>query len=233
MSTQTVEPKKEVQCKVRKPSENDFYWSDEREPHFQRRQDILESHPEVKSLFGIDPTLKYTTVILVAIQLTVGYFMKDVSWIPFLLISYFVGATIIHALFLAVHEITHDLAFTAKWKNNVLSFVANLPMVAPYSMSFKTYHAMHHWEQGKDGVDTDIPTEVEAKIFRGFLGKVIWFLHQILFYALRPMMVKRIKVDKWMIRNISFQVVGMALYYYIAGPVGFLYLLMSMLLAGG
>lgn len=233
MSTETIEQKKAPQAKVYRSSENDFYWSDEREPHFQRRQDILEAHPEVKSLFGIDPMLKYTTVILVAIQLTVGYFVAQMGWIPFLLITYFVGATIAHTMFLAVHEITHDLAFKTKWHNNLLAFIANLPMVAPYAMSFKVYHGLHHWEQGKDGVDTDIPTIGEAKLFRGLFGKIVWFLHQILFYALRPMFVKRIKLDKWQIRNIVFQVTAMAVYAYFAGPYAILFLLIAMLFAGG
>lgn len=232
-----TEPKEDVatasaaSTKGKAPFE-DFYWDDKREPHYQRRQEILAKHPEVTKLFGTDPYLKFTTVLLVAAQLTIAYFSYQLSWIPFLLVTYLVGATITHALFLAIHEITHDLAFKSKTANNVLAMIANLPLVFPYAMSFKVYHALHHWEQGKDGVDTDIPTVAEAKVFRGFLGKVVWFFHQILFYALRPVAVKRIKIDKWQVYNILFQVTAMAIFLPLAGTSALLFLLISMLLAG-
>ena len=211
---------------------NDYYWVEEREPHFQRRKEILKKYPEVKKLFGINPRLKYTTVGLVAIQLTVALFIHHLSWLPFLLVTYLVGATITHALFLAIHEITHNLAFESKRNNNLLAFIANLPIVFPYAMSFQKYHAMHHWDQGKDGVDTDIPTVLEAKIFRGIIGKILWFLNQILFYAFRPIFVKRIKLDKWQIYNILFQVAAMAIFLPFAGWSGLVFLLLSLVLAG-
>ena len=158
--------------------------------------------------------------------------MGQLHWGLFLLIAYFVGATISHALFLAIHEITHGLAFKTKKYNNWLSFIANLPIVFPYAMSFKAYHALHHWDQGKDGVDVDIPMEGEAKLFRGFIGKFLWFLNQIIFYAVRPVFVKPLKVDKWQLYNIIFQVIAMAIYLPFAGWSGLLYLLLSLVLAG-
>ena len=214
-------------------SRTDYYWAEDREPHFERRKEILAKHPEVTSLFGIDASLKYKTVALVVIQLSVALFINQLSIIPFLLVSYLVGATITHALFLAIHEITHDLAFQSKKKNNILALIANLPIVFPYAMSFKIYHAMHHWDQGKDGVDTDIPTVTEAKIFRGIFGKIVWFLHQIVFYAFRPIFVKPIKLDKWQIYNIIFQIAAMAIFLPFAGWSGLAFLLLSLLFAGG
>ena len=210
----------------------DFYWADDREPHFRRRKEILKKHPEVTRLFGVDRKLKYWTVALVAAQLTIAPFVGQLHWALFLLSAYFVGATISHALFLAIHEITHDLAFKKKKHNNILALIANLPIVFPYAMSFKTYHAMHHWEQGKDGVDVDIPLEAEARLFRGFIGKFIWFLHQILFYAFRPVLVRPIQLTRWHIYNIVFQVAVMAVYLPLAGWSGLLYLVLSLLFAG-
>ncbi|MEM1124987.1 MAG: hypothetical protein AAGJ18_31410, partial [Bacteroidota bacterium] len=85
---------------------NDFYWVEEREPHFNRRKEILAAHPEVKKLFGIDKNLKYWTTFMVVVQLAIGLVAHQLSWIPFLLVTYLVGATIAGALFLAIHEIT-------------------------------------------------------------------------------------------------------------------------------
>lgn len=211
---------------------NDFYWVEEREPHFDRRKAILKEHPEVKKLFGADPKLKYVTVGLVLVQLTIALFIHHLSWLPFLLVTYIIGSTIASALFLAVHEITHYLAFKSKRNNNILALIANLPIVFPYAMSFQVYHALHHWDQGKDGIDVDIPTPTEANTFRGFIGKLIWFLNQIFAYAFRPIFVKPIKLTKWQIYNIIFQVAAMAIFLPFAGWSGLLYLLLSLLFAG-
>ena len=211
---------------------SDYYWAEDREPHFQRRKDILKKYPEVSQLFGTNPRMRYWTLALVAMQLTVALYVSQLHWLLFLLLTYIVGATISHALFLAIHEITHDLAFRKKQFNRIFALIANLPLVFPYAMSFKTYHAMHHWEQGKDGVDMDIPAEAEAKLFRGSLGKFLWFLNQIVFYAVRPVVVKPLKLEKWQVYNIAFQVLVMAMFLPFAGWSGLLYLVLSLILAG-
>lgn len=214
-----------------------FYWSEEGEPHLQRRKAMLKSHPEIKKLFGVNPWLKVSVSLLVIIQLATAFFFEDiinsVGWIPALLVAYFVGATITQALFLAIHEITHNFAFKKPQHNNWLAFFANIPIVFPFAIAFKHYHAEHHWKQGKDGFDTDIPTHAEAKIFRGFIGKVLWFVNQIFFYAFRPMLVLPMKVDKWIVYNVIFQVAAMAIILPIVGWYGLLYFLLAMLMAGG
>lgn len=210
----------------------DYYWVNEEEPHYKRRKQILAAHPEVKELFGVNPRLKYTTVALVVVQLGIALYAHKLPWIPFILVSYFIGATIAQALFLAVHEITHNFAFNLKRNNNLLAFIANLPIVAPFAMSFQIYHGIHHWEQGVHGADTDIPTEGEAKLFKGIVGKVLWFVNQIVFYAFRPIFVKPITITKWQVYNIIFQVTAMAIFLPFAGWAGLGYLLLSLLLAG-
>ncbi len=211
---------------------DDFYWADDREPHFQRRKEILAAHPEVKELFGVNPKLKYVTIAIVLIQMLIALNIHQLSWLPFLLVTYIVGATIASALLLAIHEITHNLAFKSKKKNNILALIANLPIVVPYAMSFQVYHSLHHWDQGKDGIDVDIPTVAEANTFKGVIGKMFWFLNQIFAYAFRPIFVKPIKLEKWQIYNIVFQVLAMAIFIPFAGWEGTLFLLLSLFFAG-
>ncbi|MCV9385242.1 fatty acid desaturase [Reichenbachiella ulvae] len=211
---------------------NGFYWSDEREPHFDRRKEILSKYPQIRELFGIDKGLKWKTLSLVVFQLASAPFIAELAWYWYVPLAYFIGASVSHTLFLAIHELSHDLAFKDRVKNNWLALIANLPIIFPYAMSFRTYHLKHHWEQGDAKNDTDLPTDVERKIFKGYIGKLLWATNQILFYALRPMFVHPIKLEKWHKINIVFQIAAIALYWYVVGTGAILYLLLSIFLAG-
>jgi sphingolipid 4-desaturase/C4-monooxygenase len=211
---------------------NDFYWSDVSHPHNIRRREILKKHPEVRNLTGPDIRLAIVTVLLVAIQLVSAYFASEFNFWLVLLYSYIVGATVNHALFLAIHEITHNMAFRKQTANNWFSFFANLPIVFPYAMSFKVYHTMHHRGQGVDGIDVDVPAIGEAKLFKGFFGKALWMFIQIFFYAFRPMFIKPIKLGKWHLFNFLFQLAGMVVLVYFAGWMALVYLLICDFFAG-
>ena len=230
-------------------AENDYYWSDEKEPHVSRRREILKAHPEIKDLFGTNPLLAISSTFWVAVQVVIALnihrlfspelgLSTPVAWLLFVAITYFIGATIAHALFLAVHEITHYMAFEAKWMNNIASFIANIPILFPYAMSFQYYHGIHHWSQGKDGDDADIPLQGEAQLFKGFAGKFIWYINQIFFYAIRPMFVKALPMTKWSIANMffTFTTSGLILYFTIGignGFYGIFFLLLALFFAGG
>ena len=51
--------------------------------------------------------------------------------------------------------------------NRLIAIVANLPITIAYCITFKPYHMAHHRYQGLDGVDTDIPTHLEAWFISG------------------------------------------------------------------
>lgn len=211
----------------------DFYWSDEREPHLERRKGILKKYPEVKKIIGQDKRTIPVVILLVLFQMASAYFIGNFNVWIYIFFSYFVGATISQALFLAIHEVTHNLALKKQEHSNWFAMFANIPIVFPYAMSFKIYHAMHHREQGRTGIDTDLPTPIEAKIFKGKIGKFIWEANQIFFYAIRPVLVHPIKIKKWQVYNIIIQFIAMAVFLPFAGWSGLLYLLLSIFFAGG
>lgn len=221
--------------------QQEFHWVETPQPHLRRRKEILKKHPEIKKLFGINPKMKYYATFLVFVQLTIAFFIHQIfelgigawAWVLFLGITYVIGATIAQALCLAIHEITHNLAFRKETHNNILALFTNIPIVLPFAISFKIYHGMHHWDQGKDGVDMDIPTRIEAKFFKGFFGKMIWFIHQIVFYAVRPILVKPVKPDRWQVYNWVFQIIAMAIIIPVVGWFGVLFMLLSLFMAGG
>jgi sphingolipid delta-4 desaturase len=224
-----------------KTLKKEFHWVETPEPHLARRKEILKKHPEVKNLYGINPKMKYHAILLVLVQVTTAFYIHQVfelgiggwAWALFFGITYIIGATVAQSIFLAIHEITHNLAFRKETYNNILALFTNIPIILPFAISFKIYHGMHHWEQGKDGVDMDIPARIEANFFKGFIGKLIWFFHQIVFYAIRPVLLKPIKLDKWQIYNWISQIVAMAIIIPLVGWLGVLFMLVSLLMAGG
>lgn len=88
---------------------------------------------------GYEPFTKYVVVGVVAIQLVTAYLLRHTHPLSpvFMLCVYVIGATANHNLFLAIHEITHNLAFKGIQANKVLAVFANLPIGVPYSAAFK------------------------------------------------------------------------------------------------
>ena len=206
----------------------DFIIRCESEPHALRRKLILAKYPQIKSLFGPEPKTKYIVILLVALQLFVASIIHQVSIIPFLLITYLIGATVNHMLFVLIHDITHNLAFKNKIYNNMLALIANLPITIPMAIGFKEYHFAHHVYQGANKLDTDIPTRVEAELCGNKpVYKFIWLLLFPLMYAIRPLIINPKKISFWMVANTLLQIGFDGIILHAFGWSGFSYLLLS------
>ena len=94
---------------------------------------------QVTKLMGHTPTTKYVVLFVVSLQVAIAYLLRNTYPLSpiFFITAYVVGATANHNLFLAIHEITHNLAFKGVKKNKLLAIFANLPIGIPYSASFK------------------------------------------------------------------------------------------------
>ncbi|KAG5643699.1 hypothetical protein DXG03_009748 [Asterophora parasitica] len=188
---------------------SDFLWLMNEEPHRTRRMAIMKAHPEVTKLMGHEPLTKYVVLGVVLLQLGVAVALRHTAYISplFLFCAYAIGGTANHNLFLAIHEITHNLAFRTIAPNKLLAIFANLPIGIPYSAAFKGYHIEHHKYMGQDGIDTDLPTRFELLCLNNVLGKVFFATFQILFYALRPTFVRSQRLTHWHFLNIISQLV--------------------------
>ena len=175
----------------RKDVPTKFHYTKRSEIHAQRRREILEKYPQILELYGNEPSGAFWVVLTVAIQFGICYAVRDIESVWLLLcMTYVVSGTLNHSLLLAMHEATHDLFFKSRWANQALAVLSNLPMGVPAAAMFRVYHAEHHSEMGVDGADTDLPTELEAKLFKGTLGRLIWVFLQPFFYAVRPMVIR-------------------------------------------
>ncbi|CAH0018016.1 unnamed protein product [Clonostachys rhizophaga] len=215
-------------------SEKDFFWTYTEEPHRTRRLAIIKAHPEVTKLCGPEPLTKYVVVGVVSLQIFLAWYLSETPFFSFKywIIAYIFGATANQNLFLAIHEISHNLAFRSPMGNRLLAIVANLPIGIPYSASFRPYHLTHHKSLGVDGLDTDLPTALEAIFLDSIFGKTFFCTFQIFFYALRPMAIYRVPLTSIHFLNIVVQVSFDVLLVRFAGIKAFVYLLFSSFLAG-
>jgi len=151
----------------------------------------------------------------------------------YLFVAYVFGATITQSIFLAIHELAHNLFFKSPLHNRLFSMVANWPIGIPYTIPFRGYHLEHHKFQGVDGVDTDVPSYFEAQHIRGPLSKTAWACCQILTYALRPMFIKAQDITAMHVTNWAVQIAFDAAMLYAFGWRPLAYMVLCILLAGG
>lgn len=216
----------------------DFIWATDKEPHAERRKVILKAHPEIKELMRYDPNTKLIALILMLLQIVTAFNLRNHDYLGgqgtavFWLASYLIGGSINQILLLICHEASHNLCFKSYTANKMFGLFVNLPMVIPFYVLFKFYHTEHHKSQGKDGVDTDIPTNLEAKLLSSTPGKWFFMFFHMWFYALRPVCIKRAPVTSWLIFNYILQINATLLVYQTMGLSSVVYLLASLHFAG-
>lgn len=227
-------PQISVEKLIERQGRTDYYWSDTEYTHRSRNREMTKSHGEaIKKLYGPDPWLRRLLTPFIILQMYLGYRAKDMGWPTFILIAYFIGGTIAHSTFLAIHEITHNLCFVTPMFNDLYAMFVNFIVPVPYAMMFKTYHAEHHRYLGWDGIDADLPTRFEGRYLSNYAGKMFFLTFQVLFYAFRPTVVRTIKFEKLHVLNYIVQLSFNLLVYFTLGWWPLIYFLASVLLGTG
>jgi sphingolipid delta-4 desaturase len=203
--------------------------------HAMRRRDILRAHPEVRALAGPTPSSAAWIIALVLAQLALAALVGDRPWWVWLPAAYIVGATIDHALWVLIHECTHNLVFKQPWLNKVSAIVANVPLVIPAAHSFAHHHLLHHRHLGELEYDPDIPGPFESRIVRTWMMKAAWLAAFSGIQGLvRPRRVNKVQfLDRWIAANIGAQLIAMAGVGALMGPGPLVYLAVSSLFAVG
>lgn len=184
---------------------------------------------------GPDPAFKWVVALVVLAQMAACYLVKDLPWKWVFFWAYVFGSYANHSLTLAIHDIAHNVAFgnrRATW-NRYFGIFANLPLGVPIASSFKKYHIDHHRYLAGDGLDMDVPTEVECRLFNTPLGKFTWIFLQMLFYGLRPLFVNPKPITRVELINFAVQLTYDLLLYYFMGSKSLAYMLVSILLTNG
>jgi sphingolipid delta-4 desaturase len=212
----------------------EFEWVYTEEPHASRRREILAKHPEIKELFGPEPLTATIVTASFCFQVFMAFQMSTLSWPVVLLCAYAIGGTINHAMLLAQHEISHNLALQSRSANRWLGMFSNLCTGLPSWVQFQKYHMEHHQFQGVDAIDMDIPSDFEVNFFLNSAPrKLLWVFLQPLFYALRPVALKPKPVDSWTIVNAVWVLAFDACIFQLWGIKALMYLIAGTLLGMG
>lgn len=206
------------------------------EPHASWRRELVARKSDVTRLQGFEWRSKYVcAVLLIAPQLYLSIVVPRFhdARLQFL-VWYALGCTLTQSLFLAIHELSHDLFFREPEYNRYFACIANLPIGIPFAAAFRCYHRRHHHSQGHVGVDGDVPTEWECRLLeRHWSFRLLWLSLQIVAYAVRPLLTTdAIPVSRDLAVNWMSQLLFDALWVRWFGWGSFVYLLTCVLGAG-
>lgn len=208
------------------------------EPHASQRAQMLKKYPKIAQLQGPEPLSKYLCLALIVGQLWLSVVVPHMSsWPGRILVTYGLGATLTQALFLAIHELSHNLFFhTPRW-NRWFAMVANLPLCVPFALAFREHHMRHHAAQGTWGKDADLPTQWEARwlLAPHWTTRLIWLSLQIVAYAVRPLVTDPLAVplSRELVVSWAVQAAANWVWYRIFGWDSLVYLSVCVVLAGG
>ncbi|KAF2303346.1 hypothetical protein GH714_016968 [Hevea brasiliensis] len=211
----------------------DFFWSYTDEPHASREKTDPLSISSNQTALWPDPLAFLKVTVVVSLQLWTATLLHDAGWLKILATAYFFGSFLNHNLFLAIHELSHNLAFSTPVYNRWLGIFANLPIGVPMSVTFQKYHLEHHRFQGVDGIDMDIPSSVEGHLVTNVVTKSVWVIFQLFFYALRPLFLNPKPPGYWEFINLFIQIALDVTMVYFWGWKSFAYLILSTFVGGG
>lgn len=211
---------------------DDFYKADYNQPHPQRGAEMIRKYPQIKNLMGPNPATFLVLLFVVGLQVGLAWYlgaMGTTYWWASLIAAFCIGAFANHALYVLIHDATHNLIFHQVLFNKIAAILADLPNLMPGAMGFRVYHLKHHAHQGDYDYDADMAGYTEARLIgNAWWRKALWLLFFPLFQITRPPRLKAIKLwSTWALANVVAVLAFDAAVLYFLGLNGFLYLLFS------
>ena len=87
--------------------------------------------PQIRALYGPDRRVIVKVVVSLVIQVTIAAVASQLPLWGFILVAYTIGGVINHGLTLAMHEVSHNLAFKGFAANKAFGIFTNLSLGIP------------------------------------------------------------------------------------------------------
>lgn len=115
-----------------KASEYAFEWSPAAEPHATRRTAMLAAYSkQIRALYGPDATVVVKVLASLVVQVAIASVAGQLPWWAFVVVAYTIGGTLNHGLTLAMHEVSHNIAFKSFSANRAFGILTNLSLGLP------------------------------------------------------------------------------------------------------
>lgn len=218
--------------------QTDFHTSPDDQPHPARTRAILNAHPEIRGLVGTNPWTALIMLFAVLLQTVIaamlGYAGLGYWWLA-LLAAYVFGAFVNHAMYVVIHDATHNLIFRNRALNRIVAIMADLPNVVPGAIGFGVCHLQHHAHQGDYLRDGDIASTWEARLVGNkWYAKALWLLCYTFLQLTRPSRMKSFSIfNAWTFAGLAASLVFNTAIVLFFGWNGLLYLLASLVFAIG
>ena len=205
-----------------------FVLTDRPNPHLKRGRELLRSHPDARRYCAPYPLTGAWIAAIVAVQMGLAGVLADASWVWVILSAYLLGAFASHALFVLIHEATHDLIVRGSTGNRLFGILANVGQGFPSAMSFRTFHLLHHSHLDEYAYDADLAFRGEARLVgNSSFRKALWLFLFAAVEVIRPLRVKRSYTDAWIVANTITIVATDFLIWRWCGLRGLSYVLLS------
>lgn len=173
--------------------------------HRERARAILKAHPEVKELFGNEPTTAFWCLAVSGLHIALAVGCSFLPWWGMLLAAYFIGSSLNIMLFQLGHDCVHGNVFKSPaWSRWLFTFTT-LPMFLSGHHTWWPEHLVHHTDMGakKDFITRRrsffLVTRVTSPLFvpyslimlimqffRSVAGLAMWLLGVIFRFRIKP-----------------------------------------------
>lgn len=208
----------------------DYQYVSHQQPHPRRGKEILLKYPQVRELIGPNPWTTLCIVGLVAGQIVMAALLSGSSWWVITLMAYLIGAFPNHALYVMIHECTHNLLWKGPTANRIMGIVCDMALVVPSAMGFRTFHLLHHQFLGTYERDADLASHTEARLVGNHpLKKALWIFFFMFSQGIfRPARLQSVPLwNKWVVLNLFSQILVNGLIFFTFGSGALLYLFLS------
>lgn len=173
--------------------------------HRERARAILKAHPEVKLLFGNEPTTAFWCLTVSAFHIALAIGCSYLPWWGMLLAAYFIGSSLNVMLFQLGHECVHLNVFKSPALSRWLFTFTTLPMFLSGHHTWWSEHLTHHTDMGakKDFITRRrsffLVTRVSSPLFipysmlmlimqffRSMVGLAMWLCGVVFRFRLKP-----------------------------------------------